>query len=104
MSDLFPRDKDILLTRKRIGGIHNVMNNTEYFLLGQVCRILRVEPYKVIYLITTHQVPEPRLRIGNKRIFTIDDMQRIAAKLQIQLAQDLVDADGNWRSKEDDER
>jgi hypothetical protein len=49
-------------------------------------------------------VPEPRLRIGNKRIFTIADMHRIAEKLQVQFAQELVDADGNWRSKEANER
>ncbi len=80
------------------------MNDTEYFLLGQVANILRCQPYQIVYLLTTRQVPEPRLRIGNKRIFTIADMQRLAEKLQVQMAQELVDADGNMRSKEDHER
>jgi hypothetical protein len=31
-------------------------------------------------------------------------MQRIAEKLQVQMAYELVDADGNWRNKEDHER
>jgi hypothetical protein len=31
-------------------------------------------------------------------------MQRLAEKLQVQMAQELVDADGNMRSKEDHER
>lgn len=74
--------------------------NTDYFLLGDVARILRCRPYQIVYLLTTGQVPEPALRIGNKRIFTIPDMQRIAERLHMQLAQELVDADGNWTSKE----
>lgn len=80
------------------------MENTEYFLLGQVARILRCQPYQIAYLLMTRQVPEPRLRIGNKRIFTVPDMQRIAEKLQVQMAQELVDGDGNWRSEEDHDR
>lgn len=79
------------------------MNNTEYFLLGDVARILRCQPYQIVYLLSTRQVAEPR-RIGGKRVFTIDDMQRIAAKLQIQIAQELIDADGNWKGKEDHEQ
>ena len=78
-------------------------NNTDYFLLGDVARILRCQPYQIVYLLTTRQVPEPRLRIGNKRIFTIADMQRLADKLQVQMAQELIDADGNWKTKEDHE-
>lgn len=80
------------------------MNNTDYFLLGDVARILRCQPYQIVYLLSTRQVPEPALRIGNKRIFTIADMQRLADKLQVQLAQELIDADGNWKNKEDHER
>ena len=79
------------------------MNNTDYFLLGDVARILRCQPYQIVYLLSTRQVPEPA-RIGNKRVFTIVDMQRLAEKLQVQMAQELIDADGNWKSKEDHER
>jgi hypothetical protein len=69
------------------------MNNTDFFLLGDVARILRCQPYQIVYLLTTRQVPEPALRIGNKRVFTLPDIQRVAEKLQVQLAHDLVAQD-----------
>lgn len=78
------------------------MEQTEYFLLGQVARILRCQPYQVAYLLATRQVPEPRLRIGGKRIFTIQDVERLADKLKLQMASELVDADGNWKSSRED--
>ena len=76
-----PSPPPFFITIKRICCIDTCMENTEYFLLGQVARILRCQPYQIAYLLMTRQVPEPRLRIGNKRIFTISDMQRIAEKL-----------------------
>ena len=62
----------------------------DFFSLGDVARILRCRPYQVVYLISTGQIPEPRLRIGGKRIFTMPDLHRIAEKLQVDLAQELV--------------
>src|SRR5262245_12555105 len=73
------------------------MNNTDFFQLGDVARILRCQPHRIVYLLTTRQVPEP-LRIGNKRVFTTSDIQRIAEKLQVQRAQDLATRErGNRR-------
>jgi DNA-binding transcriptional MerR regulator len=66
------------------------MNETDFFLLGDVARILRCQPYQIVYLLTTRQVPEPRLRIGNKRVFTMNDIHRLADKMQVQLAHELV--------------
>ena len=64
--------------------------DTDFFSLGDVARILRCQPYQVVYLISTRQVPEPRLRIGGKRIFTMPDIHRIAEKLQVALAQEMI--------------
>ena len=64
------------------------MDNTNYFLLGDVARILRCQPYQIVYLLTTRQVPEPTLRIGNRRVFTIADVQRIDEKLQLPVSTD----------------
>jgi len=64
--------------------------STEYFLLSDVARLLGVQGYKIIYQLVTGKVQEPRLRIGGRRIFTIEDIHRIAEKLQIQLAQELA--------------
>jgi hypothetical protein len=66
------------------------MNDMDFFSLGDVARILRCQPYQVVYLISTRQVPEPRLRIGGKRIFTMADIHGIAEKLQVALAQELI--------------
>ncbi len=65
------------------------MNNNEYYLLGDVARILGCQPHQIVYLLTTRQVPEPALRLGNRRVFTLFDMQLIAEKLGLQLAQEL---------------
>lgn len=62
----------------------------DFFSLKDVARILQCQPYQVIYLISTAQVPEPRLRVGGKRIFTLADIHRIAEKLHVQLAQELL--------------
>jgi DNA-binding transcriptional MerR regulator len=59
------------------------MDSTTYFLLGDVARILRCQPYQIVYLLTTGKVPEPALRIGNKRIFTLADVHRIAERLKV---------------------
>lgn len=101
---LFSPPSRFVITKKRSSCIDTFMEDTEYFLLGQVARILRCQPYQIAYLLMTRQVPEPRLRIGNKRIFTIADMQRLADKLQVQMAHELVGTDGSWRSKEDHDR
>lgn len=66
------------------------MNETEFFLLSDVARILRCQPYQIVYLLTTRQVPEPRLRIGNKRVFTMNDISRLAEKMQVDLAHELI--------------
>jgi hypothetical protein len=70
--------------------IDTCMNDIDFFSLGDVARILRCQPYQMVYLISTRQVPEPRLRIGGKRIFRLTDIHRIAEKLQVALAQELV--------------
>jgi DNA-binding transcriptional MerR regulator len=57
------------------------MDQQHYFLLGDVARILRCQPYQIVYLLTTNKVPEPALRIGNKRIFTSDDIARLSERL-----------------------
>lgn len=58
-------------------------------LLGEVARTLNCKPYKIAYLLSAGIVPEPALRLGGRRVFTVEDIERITAKL-----------DGN-RSKHD---
>jgi hypothetical protein len=52
--------------------------DNNYFTLSQISRILRRKPHLVTYAITGGHVPEPELRIGNKRVFGEADVQRLA--------------------------
>jgi DNA-binding transcriptional MerR regulator len=57
-------------------------NQIDYCLLGDVARSLGCKPHRIVYLLTTSQIPEPR-RLGNRRLFRAEDVQRIAARLGI---------------------
>ena len=50
----------------------------EHFLLGEVSKVLGRQPHHVTHVLTTGKVPEPALRIGNKRLFTKDDVLSLA--------------------------
>lgn len=49
----------------------------KYILLGEVARLVGQKPYKITYLLTTGAIPEPAIRVGNKRLFTADDVERV---------------------------
>ena len=53
----------------------------ELFLISDVARRLDVPPYKVAYLFLTRRLVEPKLRLGNRRIFTNGDAKRVAKAL-----------------------
>lgn len=58
------------------------------FLLSEVAGLLRKKPWQVVYAITSGMVPEPKLRIGNKRIFIPEDIGRLATHFGIAFDQD----------------
>ncbi len=52
------------------------------YLLGEVARLLdtagvQVRPHQIAYALANQLVPEPALRIGNKRVFTDEDIDRL---------------------------
>ena len=55
----------------------------DFSLLGDVARLLGTKPHRIVYLLTSGQVPEAAMRLGNRRMFTEADDARIAAKLGI---------------------
>ena len=55
----------------------------ELYLLGDLARILNTRPSRIVYLLTSGQVPEPAKRMGSRRVFTFEDMANIADKLGI---------------------
>ena len=66
----------------------------QLYLLGDVSRKLNVAPHIVTYLYVTRRLPEPELRLGNRRIFTVGDISRIATALHIPLDLTRNDGDG----------
>ena len=50
----------------------------EHLLLSDVAKLLKLKPYQVVYSLVVGHVPEPELRISNKRIFQQQDIRRLA--------------------------
>jgi hypothetical protein len=50
----------------------------EMLLLNEVSKRLGLSAHKVSYAISSRKVPEPKLRIANKRIFQQEDVVRLA--------------------------
>jgi hypothetical protein len=57
--------------------------DTQHFLLSDVARILRLKPHQIVYTLTTRQVPEPTLRVANKRVFVTEDVERLARHFHV---------------------
>ena len=53
----------------------------ELFLISEVAKRLDVPPHRVAYLFITRKLAEPKLRMGNRRVFTTEDARRVAAAL-----------------------
>lgn len=58
---------------------------TDLFTLKDLAAFLDVPPYRITYLITSRQVPEPQLRVGNVRVWTMPEIEVIAEKLIIEI-------------------
>ena len=56
------------------------MNQT--FLISDLSKRLNVPPYKIAYLLTTRQLPEPK-RIGNRRLFNLTEARQVAKALGV---------------------
>lgn len=46
---------------------------------GQVARLLGLQAYQIAYAHATGRVAEPPLRVMNKRLYTSEDVRRVAA-------------------------
>jgi hypothetical protein len=64
----------------------------QYYMLSDVAKVLQTKPYRIVYLLTSGQVPEV-MQFGGRRMFTFGDVLRIAEKLQIQIAQEMETKD-----------
>ena len=72
----FPRNS-ISCEKKKTGGIDTCMKE-QLLLLGDVARQLGVRPHRIVYALTSGLIPEPALRIGNRRLFDENDLKQLA--------------------------
>ena len=49
----------------------------QQFILSEVAKLLDMKAHVIAYAISSGSLPEPSLRIFNKRIFTLADVERI---------------------------
>lgn len=66
--------------------------NDSLFSIREVACILHVQPYQIAYLLTTGKVPEPKFRLGNRRAFSAEDIQRLSTQFNVAMPKDLMAA------------
>jgi hypothetical protein len=50
----------------------------EFLTLKQVSALLKLQHYRIHYALITHRIPEPALRVSNRRVFQHSDVVQIA--------------------------
>ena len=53
----------------------------QLYLISDVSRMLGVPAHRIAYQYRTRKLPEPTLKLGNRRVFTLTDVQRVAKAL-----------------------
>lgn len=54
-----------------------------YLLLKDVGQVLGLKAHQITYALATGQVPEPALRVANKRVFSTEDVERLARHFKV---------------------
>lgn len=67
--------------------------NEDIYSIATVAKRLNVKPYRITYLYTSMKLEEPKLRLGNRRVFTDQDAMQVATALG-----------KTWASKKGDQR
>ena len=62
------KEKEIIMTQ-------------QLFLISDVSRMLGVPAHRIAYQYMTRKLPEPSLKMGNRRVFTLADVHKIAKAL-----------------------
>jgi len=56
-----------------------------HFLLGEAARLLKIKPYRIAYAISVELIPDAKLRISNKRVFTFEEIEKMAVHFGVEL-------------------
>ncbi len=72
----------------------------ELFLLGEAAKILGRRPHQIVHLLVSGKIPEPEERIANKRLFSTEDVTRLAHHFRVTPKWDVLEdaVDGSERS------
>jgi hypothetical protein len=54
-----------------------------HYLLGEAAKVLNRKPHQIVHALTTGKIPEPSTRIANKRLFTVEDVGRLARHFRV---------------------
>ena len=68
------------------------------FSLGEVAQKIGVAPFRITYSITTGLVPDASMRFAGRRVFTQEDVQRLALHFGVQSS--ASEADGGEKGEE----
>jgi hypothetical protein len=55
----------------------------KHYLLGETAKLVGRKPHQIVHLLTTGKIPEPEQRISNKRLFTSNDVIRLARHFKV---------------------
>lgn len=56
-----------------------------HFSLRDASRVLKLKPYQIDHALAVGAVPEPRLRVSNRRVFQREDLKRLAVHFGVAL-------------------
>lgn len=65
------------------------------YVLSEVSRILGKKPHQVTYALTSRAVPEPEQRVASRRLFSRDDIVRLARYFKVAPKWSVLEAVGN---------
>lgn len=57
--------------------------------LSDVADLLNVKAHRILYLLSTRAVPEPRLKVAGKRLWTMAEIVPVSEKLKVQIASEV---------------
>jgi hypothetical protein len=67
----------------------------KHYVLAEVAKLLGRRPHQIIYLLTSGQIPEPAQRIANRRLFSAEDVTRLARHFTVSPKWTALDATGD---------
>jgi len=65
------------------------------YVLSDVAKVLRKKPHQVAYALTSRAVQEPEQRVANRRVFSRDDIVRLAHHFKVSPMWSVLEVSGN---------